>query len=156
MTNVDVPGHRQLLANNAYLNSSSQTTCSVFVFIFSILNEKKLILAQSNKKKMWFAYLPANATWILFSGRNICIYCGTFGAKSRTAHDLRIVCWSYIMMFLNQKKKKTNIQIIIKSIINRLISVQKKNIEIDRESDKKNWNKSTEYSLLFSHLFIFN
>jgi hypothetical protein len=26
--NVEIPGHRQLLANKAYLNSSSQTTCS--------------------------------------------------------------------------------------------------------------------------------
>ena len=28
VTNVEVPGHKQLLANRAYLNSSSQTTCS--------------------------------------------------------------------------------------------------------------------------------
>lgn len=28
VTNVDAPGHVQLFANNAYLNSSSQTTCS--------------------------------------------------------------------------------------------------------------------------------
>ena len=28
VTRVDAPGHRQLLASNAYLNSSSQTTCS--------------------------------------------------------------------------------------------------------------------------------
>lgn len=28
VTSVDVPGQRQLLANNAYLNSSSHTTCS--------------------------------------------------------------------------------------------------------------------------------
>ena len=58
VTSVDVPGHVQLLANKAYLNSSSQTTCS------------------------------ANLTCNLFSGRNICTYCGTFGAKSFTAHDL--------------------------------------------------------------------
>lgn len=31
VTNVDVPGQRQLLARRAYLNSSSQTMCSEMV-----------------------------------------------------------------------------------------------------------------------------
>lgn len=64
VTNVEVPGQVQLLARSAYLNSSSQTTCS------------------------------ANLTWSLFSGRKICTYWGTFGAKSFTAHERRIVCSS--------------------------------------------------------------
>lgn len=64
VTSVEVPGHVQLLASSAYLNSSSQTTCS------------------------------ANLTCSLFSGRKICTYCGTLGAKSLTAHDRRIVCSS--------------------------------------------------------------
>lgn len=72
VTSVDAPGHVQLLANNAYLSSSSHTTCS------------------------------ANLTCNLFSGLNICTYCGTHGAKSFTAHDLRIVCSSC-------KKKKQSI-----------------------------------------------
>lgn len=64
VTSVDAPGHVQLLANRAYLNSSSHTTCS------------------------------ANFTWSLFSGRKICTYWGTFGAKSLTAQDRSIVCSS--------------------------------------------------------------
>lgn len=64
VTRVDVPGHVQLLASSAYLNSSSHTTCS------------------------------ANLTCSLFSGLKICTYCGTLGAKSFTAHDRRIVCSS--------------------------------------------------------------
>lgn len=59
-----MPGLIQLLASRAYLNSSSQTTCS------------------------------ANLTCNLFSGRKIWTYCGTLGAKSFTAHDLRMVCSS--------------------------------------------------------------
>ena len=39
--------------------------------------------------------LPANLTWNLFSGRKIWTYNGQDGAKSLTAHDLRIVCWSW-------------------------------------------------------------
>lgn len=58
VTKVEAPGHVQLFAKRAYLNSSSHTTCS------------------------------ANFTWSLFSGRKICTYWGTFGAKSFTAHDL--------------------------------------------------------------------
>ena len=64
VTKVDVPGVRQLLASRAYLNSSSQTTCC------------------------------ANLTCNLFSGRKICTYCGTSGAKSFTAHERSIVCSS--------------------------------------------------------------
>lgn len=58
VTRVEAPGQVQLFANNAYLNSSSQTTNS------------------------------ANFTCNLFSGLNIWTYCGTAGAKSFTAHDL--------------------------------------------------------------------
>ena len=42
-----------------------------------------------------WANLPANFTWNLFSGRNICTYCGHRGAKSFTAQDRMMVCWSY-------------------------------------------------------------
>lgn len=66
VTKVEIPGHTQLFASRAYLNSSSHTTCS------------------------------ANFTWTLFSGRNSCTYCGHSGAKSFTAQERRIVCWSCI------------------------------------------------------------
>lgn len=64
VTRVEAPGHVQLFANKAYLNSSSHTTYS------------------------------ANFTCNLFSGLKICTYCATFGAKSFTAQDLSIVCSS--------------------------------------------------------------
>lgn len=59
VTRVEAPGHVQLLAKSAYLNSSSHTTNS------------------------------ANFTCNLFSGLNIWTYCGTSGAKSLTAQDLK-------------------------------------------------------------------
>ena len=39
-------------------------------------------------------YLPANLTCTLLSALNNCIYWLQFGAKSLTAHDLSIICWS--------------------------------------------------------------
>lgn len=59
VTSVEAPGQVQLFAKRAYLNSSSQTTNS------------------------------ANFTCNLFSGLNIWTYCGTEGAKSLTAQDLK-------------------------------------------------------------------
>ncbi len=62
VTNVDIPGHRQLFASKAYFNSSSQTICST------------------------------NFTCIRFSGLKRATYCGVHGAKSLIAHERKIVC----------------------------------------------------------------
>lgn len=43
------------------------------------------------------SYIPANLTCILFSGLNNWMYCLHFGAKSFTAHERKIVCWSWNM-----------------------------------------------------------
>lgn len=55
VTNVDVPGQRQLFANNAYLNSSSHTTCSVYVYVsfFLIKTRWNKHKKSSKKKKQW-------------------------------------------------------------------------------------------------------
>lgn len=101
VTSVDVPGHRQLLARRAYLNSSSHTTCS---------GRATTVITQFSPSQTKHFNLPANATWILFSGRNIWMYCGTFGAKSRTAQLRRMVCWSWA-------KNGRNIRIIPHSFL---------------------------------------
>lgn len=65
VTNVDVPGHRQLLASKAYLNSSSHTTCSA--------KTKRKHYQQDTTNQMDVTHLlknePGNVTWNVSNGR---------------------------------------------------------------------------------------
>jgi len=110
VTSVLAPGQVQLLASRAYLNSSSQTTCSAnfTCSLCSGLREAEMRNGNSAgcaigcaafgickcQKKIRINRERNGPSPALLTHLNICTYCGTFGAKSLTAQERRMVCSS--------------------------------------------------------------